>query len=129
LHPPFCMEHLQRYKANRNYFVAPSKTSFVTLFDTVRENSKIEIAFDAEDHKARISVRDYGPGVPEDSFSKIFKPFFRVDDSRNRSTGGVGLGLAIAHRSITLHDGRIWAENANPGLIVNIELPLPVYKT
>ena len=74
-------------------------------------------------------MRDYGPGVPQDSLNKIFEPFFRVDDSRNRSTGGVGLGLSIALRSIVSHQGRIWAENANPGLIVRIELPLLVYKT
>lgn len=77
----------------------------------------------ADDHAAYIFIRDYGPGVPQDSLNKIFEPFFRVDDSRNRSTGGVGLGLAIAHRSIISHDGRIWAENANPGLVVRIELP------
>ena len=93
------------------------------------QHSTIDIEFGADDHMAQISVRDYGPGVPEDSLNKIFEPFFRVDDSRNRSTGGVGLGLAIAHRSITSHDGRIWAENAHPGLIVRIELPLLIYKT
>jgi two-component system sensor histidine kinase CpxA len=93
------------------------------------ENSTVEVGVGAGDHTARISVRDYGPGVPEDSLGKIFQPFFRIDDSRNRSTGGVGLGLAIAHRSVTLHDGRVWADNAKPGLIVTIELPLLVYKT
>jgi two-component system sensor histidine kinase CpxA len=93
------------------------------------QDATIDITFGADDHMAQISVKDYGPGVPQDSLSKIFEPFFRVDDSRNRSTGGVGLGLAIAHRSIISHDGRIWAENANPGLIVRVELPLLVFKT
>jgi len=93
------------------------------------QDSTIDIAFGADDRTAHISIRDYGPGVPQDSLNKIFEPFFRVDDSRNRSTGGVGLGLAIAHRSIVSHHGRLWAENANPGLIVKIELPLLVYKT
>ena len=93
------------------------------------QDSTIDIVFGTNDHIAHVSVRDYGPGVPQDSLNKIFEPFFRVDDSRNRSTGGVGLGLAIAQRSIASHDGRIWAENANPGLIVRIELPLLVYKT
>jgi two-component system sensor histidine kinase CpxA len=71
---------------------------------------------------SRISIRDYGPGVPEEFLTKIFKPFYRVDDSRTQSTGGTGLGLAIAHRAIDLHRGRLWAENANPGLRVWIEL-------
>ena len=87
-------------------------------------NSTIDISFGSADHVASIFVRDNGPGVPQDSLSKIFEPFFRVDDSRNRSTGGVGLGLAIAHRSIISHHGRIWAENAHPGLVVKIELPI-----
>jgi two-component system sensor histidine kinase CpxA len=73
---------------------------------------------------ARICIRDSGPGVPEELLQKIFQPFFRVDDSRDSSTGGVGLGLAIASRAITVHQGRLWAENMNPGLSVCIELPL-----
>ena len=71
-----------------------------------------------------MSVRDHGPGVPEDALTRIFQPFFRVDDSRESSTGGVGLGLAIAMRAIGLHHGAIAARNANPGLQVSIELPL-----
>jgi two-component system sensor histidine kinase CpxA len=74
---------------------------------------------------ARIIVRDYGAGVPEDLVDKIFQPFFRVDDSRSASTGGVGLGLAIAQRAISVHHGVLRAENANPGLRVVIELPRP----
>ena len=75
--------------------------------------------------EARILVRDYGAGVPEDLVDKIFHPFFRVDDSRSASTGGVGLGLAIAQRAISVHHGVLRAENANPGLRVVIELPRP----
>ena len=69
-------------------------------------------------------MRDYGPGVPEDSLTKIFQPFFRVDDARESSTGGVGLGLAIAMRAVGLHHGTIVARNDHPGLQVSIELPL-----
>ena len=72
----------------------------------------------------RISVRDSGPGVPEELLVKIFQPFFRVDDSRDSSTGGVGLGLAIAYRAVSVHHGRLWAQNVNPGLNVWIELPV-----
>lgn len=84
----------------------------------------IDVQLGATKDAARISVRDYGPGVPQDVLPKIFQPFFRVDDSRDTSTGGVGLGLAIAHRAIGLHHGRLWAENVKPGLTVWIELPL-----
>jgi signal transduction histidine kinase len=70
-----------------------------------------------------IRIRDHGPGVPEASLPKIFQPFFRVDAARDSATGGVGLGLAIARRAISLHHGTVTAANANPGLAVTIELP------
>jgi two-component system sensor histidine kinase CpxA len=87
------------------------------------EESEIEVDLERHSPGTRISVRDYGPGVPPDMLASIFLPFFRVDAARDNATGGLGLGLSIAHRAITLHSGRIWAENANPGLVVSIELP------
>jgi two-component system sensor histidine kinase CpxA len=78
---------------------------------------------------AVISVRDRGPGVPAALLQSIFQPFFCVEEARDNASGGVGLGLAIAHRAITLHNGRIWAENMNPGLRVSIELPCEVHVT
>jgi signal transduction histidine kinase len=71
-----------------------------------------------------IQVRDYGPGVPEPDLPRIFDPFYRVENDRNRSSGGVGLGLAIAKRAVELHQGKLFARNASPGLLVAIELPL-----
>jgi two-component system sensor histidine kinase CpxA len=88
------------------------------------DKSAVEVQLDATPGAARISVRDYGPGVPADALPKIFHPFFRVDDSRDSSNGGVGLGLAIAMRAIGLHHGNMRAENAAPGLRVSIELPV-----
>ncbi len=72
--------------------------------------------------RAVLSVRDHGPGVKEDLLPKIFNPFFRADESRNESSGGVGLGLAIAQRAIHLHHGEIRATNAGPGLLITIVL-------
>jgi two-component system sensor histidine kinase CpxA len=84
----------------------------------------VEVELDRAKGMARLTVRDHGPGVPEEALGEIFQPFVRVDDSRDSSTGGVGLGLAIAMRAVGLHHGRVWAENARPGLRVLIELPL-----
>jgi signal transduction histidine kinase len=70
-----------------------------------------------------IAVRDYGPGVPAGELARIFDPFYRVDESRDASAGGIGLGLAIARRAIQVHHGAIAADNANPGLRVTITLP------
>src|SRR5207237_970772 len=60
---------------------------------------------------ARLTVRDYGPGVPESELVNIFQPFYRVSDARDRQSGGAGLGLAIAERVIRVHGGTIRAEN------------------
>ncbi len=71
-----------------------------------------------------IRVRDYGPGVPEAQLTEIFRPFYRVEEDRSRSNGGgVGLGLSIAERAVRVHHGEIRAENAGPGLAVELRLP------
>jgi two-component system sensor histidine kinase CpxA len=78
---------------------------------------------DDEKHTV-IRVRDHGAGVPEESIDEIFRPFYRVEDARDRQTGGAGLGLAIAARAVHLHAGTIKAANApDGGLIVEIMLP------
>ncbi len=86
--------------------------------------SNVEVALDATEGNALVTIRDYGPGVPAEALTQIFKPFFRVDSSRNAGSGGVGLGLAITQRAINLHHGQVWAENAEPGLRVSVEIPL-----
>jgi signal transduction histidine kinase len=71
----------------------------------------------------RIRVEDEGPGVPEGALSRLFEPFFRVDESRG-TTNGFGLGLAIAARAVSAHGGSIEAHNRQPhGLQVDIQLP------
>jgi len=84
----------------------------------------IEVEVRGSADNASISIRDYGPGVPPATLVAIFKPFFRVDSSRDTTTGGVGLGLAIAERAIRIHHGKVWAENAEPGFRVCIDLPV-----
>jgi two-component system sensor histidine kinase CpxA len=70
-----------------------------------------------------IIVKDHGPGVPEAALGKIFRPFYRVDEARDRVAGGVGLGLAIAERAVRLHNGSITAHNAaEGGLVLTISL-------
>jgi two-component system sensor histidine kinase CpxA len=73
----------------------------------------------------RLSVRDFGSGVPEEALIHIFDPFYRVEKDRGRTSGGVGLGLAIAKRAVELHHGLMRAFNQNPGLVVEIDLPVP----
>jgi signal transduction histidine kinase len=70
-----------------------------------------------------VGVRDFGPGIPEPKIARIFDPFFRVDASRDETTGGLGLGLAIARRAIRAHGGDITASNASPGALLSITIP------
>jgi two-component system sensor histidine kinase CpxA len=75
--------------------------------------------------KAVLSVRDYGPGVPPGNLQNLFKPFFRADDVKVRTSESAGLGLAIAMRAVHMHNGLITARNADDGgLIVEIRLPV-----
>ncbi len=74
-----------------------------------------------------VVIVDTGSGVPNENLDDIFQPFFRTDSARNRESGGHGLGLAIAHRSVTLHYGKIWAENKTlKGLKISVEIPAKV---
>ncbi len=71
-----------------------------------------------------ISVRDRGPGIPEDLIENIFRPFFRIESSRNRSTGGCGLGLAITRQLAETHGWHVAIKNRRGGgvsawLIIN----------
>lgn len=86
--------------------------------------TSISVKLRAQGSRATISIRDQGPGVPPDALPEIFKAFYRVEKDRGRSSGGVGLGLAIASRAVALHHGQISAKNADPGLLIEIELPL-----
>jgi signal transduction histidine kinase len=72
-----------------------------------------------------VTVRDHGPGVPDDQLGELFKPFYRLAGARDRQSGGTGLGLAIAERAVRLHGGSVRAANApGGGLVVEIRLPL-----
>ena len=94
------------------------------------EGTAVEVALHRQngyvDHFAVISVRDRGKGVHEDALAKIFRPFYRAEDARDRqSGGGTGLGLAITERAVHMHGGSIKATNApDGGLSVEMRLKL-----
>ncbi len=73
---------------------------------------------------ARITVRDWGEGVPEAMLPSLFRAFFRVDPSRTRNNGGIGLGLTLVQEACQSLGGAVSARNAVPGLEVTVSLPL-----
>jgi len=88
------------------------------------EHTPVEASLEPRDHAAVVRIRDYGPGVPEEALPRIFDAFYRVETDRARASGGAGLGLSIARRAVELHKGAIRARNAQPGLEVEIDLPV-----
>ncbi|GAA4894098.1 ATP-binding protein [Ferrimonas pelagia] len=86
---------------------------------------QVDVRVTAQSRTLQIQIRDDGPGVPEPELETIFKPFYRVDEARDRDSGGWGLGLAITLGAIEAHLGQIEASNRVPqGLMVTITLPL-----
>lgn len=89
------------------------------------EGTAVDLALQREGGQALITVRDRGPGTGEQNLSRIFDPFFRASEARDRASGGYGLGLAIARRAVEAHGGVIAAINApGGGLLISIRLPL-----
>lgn len=77
-----------------------------------------------EQQKILIRIRDHGPGIPESEQESVFEPFYRLETSRSRDTGGTGLGLTIARNIVENHHGQLRLRNlAEGGLEVQLELP------
>ena len=77
---------------------------------------QVTVTADRKENHVYLSVEDTGAGIPEELKERVFEPFFRVDKSRSRALGGVGLGLALVHEIVRVHDGSIFVkDNANSG--------------
>tara|TARA_R110000868_G_scaffold92493_2_gene256696 strand:- start:3353 stop:4834 length:1482 start_codon:yes stop_codon:yes gene_type:complete len=85
---------------------------------------RANISVASADQTVSFEIRDHGPGIPPERMEEMFKPFSRIETSRNRETGGTGLGLSIARSIIHRHGGEISLQNADEGgLIVTVSLP------
>lgn len=91
------------------------KKAIIILLDNAikytNKNGSILVKLEEEKNKVRISIRNTGDGIKKEYLDKIFERFYRVDESRVRSTGGYGLGLSIAKSIIGFHKGKIYAES------------------
>jgi len=100
-----------------------SLTNFVD--NSVRYGGNTSIRAGLRGEMVEIIIDDDGPGIPEDKRDEVFKPFVRLDASRNPETGGVGLGMTIARDAIRGHGGEIALEDApGGGLRVRVSLPI-----
>jgi signal transduction histidine kinase len=103
------------------------KRCIANLIDNaVKYGKRAAIHVDDSGKRLRITVRDDGPGIPEDKLDKVLEPFYRLDESRSRSTGGTGLGLTIARTIAEVHGGELKLSNAaSGGLEAVLTLPRP----
>ena len=95
------------------------------LDNAVRYGGEASASLKGVHGRAEVLIDDRGPGVPEDLRERVFDPFFRLDASRSRDTGGSGLGLAVVRAIVQRHDGAIRLEDSPfGGLRVRIVLPV-----
>ena len=82
---------------------------------------QVTVTADRKEKQVHLSVADTGNGIPEELRKRVFEPFFRVDKSRSRALGGVGLGLALVHEIVRVHDGSITVRsNPSGGTIFDV---------
>jgi len=101
------------------------KRSFENIIQNgLTYGNKVEINIQKGSKRAVVTIDDDGPGIPEDQYKNVFKPFFRLDKSRSLNQSGVGLGLAIVEDIINSHGGNIQlGKSKSNGLQVKVFLP------
>lgn len=104
---------------------AALKRALTNLIENaVKYGQRARVSLSDLPQAVEIAVEDDGPGIPDDQLTKVFEPFYRVETSRNRDTGGVGLGLAIARTVVEARGGTLVLANRTPqGLRALITLP------
>jgi signal transduction histidine kinase len=93
--------------------------------NAVKYGKAASIGLQSDDKAAIVTIDDEGPGIPVDQRDLVFRPFYRLDASRNRDSGGTGLGLAIVQSIVLIHGGEVLLDNRpEGGLRVTVRLPL-----
>jgi signal transduction histidine kinase len=103
--------------------VTSDRPKLVQALDNLLDNaakfsppgSAIDVTAEVSGDEVRLSVRDRGPGISPEHWSRVFERFYKVDRARPREAGGFGLGLAITKHLVQVLGGRIWTETAREG--------------
>lgn len=104
--------------------IAIKRTISNLIENAIKYGKQAKVELRCEDEQIKIMISDQGPGIPQHELNSVFIPFYRIEKSRNRETGGVGLGLSVARTLIQAHRGDIQLKNIIPtGLCVEITLP------
>lgn len=118
---------------NKNIMINGNEDSIKKLFSILMDNAvkytneggSISVSLVSDKTKTKLIIKNTGDGIPKDKLSKIFERFYRADDSRDRETGGYGLGLSIAKSIVTQHKGKIYASsNLYKDATFTVELPI-----
>ncbi len=125
-----CADFGASYAGPANLMVTAGQTglkrAFANLLDNARKYggmARVELLCD--DGQIAITIDDNGPGIPENELERVFAPFYRVESSRNRETGGTGLGLAVARSVMRAHGGDISLSN-RPGGGLSALVTVPI---
>ena len=92
---------------------------------SAEQKRPVEISLESDADSAQLAVKDFGPGIPKEEQDKIFEPFYRVDKSRTKETGGYGLGLSLCREIMLAHGGDIRLES-EPGAGTQVVLRFPL---
>ncbi len=101
------------------------RRAFANLIDNaIKYGGEAQVALSETEKAVAVRIDDRGPGIPEDQRERVFAPFYRMERSRSRETGGAGLGLAVARSIVRAHGGDI-ALDARPGGGLRVTVTLP----
>jgi signal transduction histidine kinase len=101
------------------------KRLFANLIDNaIKYGDRADVSLCVEDGSAVVEVSDDGPGLPAAELERVFEPFYRAEPSRNRETGGMGLGLAVARSIARANGGDVGLRATGGGLTAIVRLPL-----
>ena len=121
----FLLEDTIEYKGYSNLLKIALKNVLKNAIQFSHPNSQIIVKSYKNDSFFNISVEDFGIGIAKNEKNKIFEKFYRTDKSRNKNSGGTGLGMSILKKIVDIHKGKIEIESTeNIGTIITISFPI-----